>query len=143
MQMKRYKPLVDKLFYLLASITLAIVVLPTVICGISAPKTLFIMLPILLFAVYFLASSLCGYAELRESALFIKYGFIMKREIPYEKIRKVEKERRIISTSTLSIKNALDHVNVKYNSFDVTTLSLKDSDEFLKELNERCSGRLL
>lgn len=143
MQMKRYKPLVDKLFYILASITLAIVVLPTVICGISAPKTLFIMLPILLFAVYFLASSLCGYTELRESALFIKYGFIMKREIPYEKIRKVEKERRIISTSTLSIKNALDHVNVKYNSFDVTTLSLKDSDEFLKELNERCSGRLL
>ena len=142
MPIKRYKPLIDKLFYILASVTLAVVVIPTVICGISAPKTLFIMLPILLFVAYFFISPLFAYVELRESSLFIKYGFIIKREIPYEVIRKIEKERRIISTSILSIKNALDHVNVKYNRFDVTTLSLQDSDEFLNALNERCSGRL-
>ena len=142
MQTKRYKPLIDKLFYILASVTLAVVVIPTVICGISAPKTLFILLPILLFAAYFLISPLFAYVELRESSLFIKYGFIIKREITYEAIRKIEKERQIISTSILSIKNALDHVNVKYNRFDVTTLSLRDSDEFLNALNERCSGRL-
>ena len=142
MQTKRYKPLIDKLFYILASVTLAVVVIPTVICGISEPETLFIMLPILLFVAYFFISPLFAYVELRESSLFIKYGFIIKREIPYEAIRKIEKERRIISTSILSIKNALDHVNVKYNRFDVTTLSLQDSDEFLNALNERCAGRL-
>lgn len=78
-----------------------------------------------------------------KNKIFIKYGLIMKREIPYDKIRGIEKERRIISPSIISIKNALDHVNIKFNTFDVTTLSLKDSDEFIRELNNRCDKRLI
>ena len=143
MQEHRYKPLTDKLFYLLATFTLLITLTPTVICGILAPTTLFITLPILLFTAYFLLSPLFGYVELREASLYIKYGFIVSREIPYEKIRKIETERKIISPSILSIKNALDHINIKYNTFDLTTVSLKKSDEFIMALNEKCEGRLL
>ena len=67
----------------------------------------------------------------------------MKKEIPYDKIRGIEKERKLISPSILSIKNALDHVNIKYNTFDVTTLSLVNSDEFIDNLNKKCNGRLI
>lgn len=138
MDNKKYKPKVDKLFYLVMIPTMIIVLAPVIICGILVPTTLFITVPILLFTTYFLITTLFGYAELRESSLFIKYGFIMSKEIPYDKIRGVEKERSIISTSTLSIKNALDHVNIKYNKFDVTTVSIDDNDDFINELNKRC-----
>ena len=138
MDNKKYKPKVDKLFYLVMIPTMIIVLAPVIICGILVPTTLFITVPILLFTTYFLITTLFGYVELQESSLFIKYGFIMSKEIPYDKIRGVEKERSIISTSTLSIKNALDHVNIKYNKFDVTTVSLDDNDDFIIELNKRC-----
>ena len=138
MENKRYKPKVDKLFYLIMIPTAVVVLAPVIICGILVPTTLFITVPVLLLTTYFLITTLFGYAELRESSLYIKYGFIMSKEIPYDKIRGVEKERSIISTSTLSIKNALDHVNIKYNRFDVTTVSLDDNDDFINELNKRC-----
>ena len=138
MDNKKYKPKVDKLFYLVMIPTMIIVLAPVIICGILVPTTLFITVPILLFTTYFLITTLFGYVELQESSLYIKYGFIMSKEIPYDKIRGVEKERSIISTSTLSIKNALDHVNIKYNKFDVTTVSIDDNDDFINELNKRC-----
>ena len=143
MQSKKYTPLVDKLFYLLSLITLLVVLTPTVVCGILEPSTLFITLPIFIFTAYFFVSPLCGYVELRDGGLYIKYGFIVSRTIPYEKIRRIERERKIISPAILSIKNALDHINIRYNAFDITTVSLKDSDAFLCELNERCDGRLM
>lgn len=143
MKDKRYKPLIDKLFYSIMIPTMVIVILPVILCGIIEPTTLFITSPILLFTAYFFITTLFGYAELRDSGLFIKYGFIMKKEIPYDKIREIEKERAIISPSIVSIKNALDHINIKYNAFDVTTLSLRDSDEFIQELNKKCNGRLI
>lgn len=141
MENKRYKPKVDKLFYFIMIPTMIIVLSPVIICGILAPTTLFITVPVLLLTTYFLITTLFGYAELRESSLYIKYGFIMSKEIPYDKIRGIEKERSVISTSILSIKNALDHVNIKYNKFDVTTISLDDNDGFIRELNERCDNK--
>lgn len=143
MENKRYRPKIDKLFYWLLIPTMIIVILPVILCGIAVPTTLFITVPIFLFTTYFFITTLFGYAELRESTLFIKYGFIMEKEIPYDKIRGIEKERKFISHSVMSIKNALDHINIKYNKFDVTTLSLNDEDEFIQELNSKCGGRLV
>jgi hypothetical protein len=142
MKNKRYKPKVDRLYYLIMIPTMVVVLTPVILCAISAPMTLFLTVPILLFTAYFFITTLFGYAELRESSLYIRYGFIMTKEIPYGKIRGIERERRIISPSILSIKNALDHVNIKYNAFDVTTLSVKKSDEFIDDLNERCGKKL-
>lgn len=138
----RYRPKIDRLFYILSTVTFLIVFVPMLVCGILEPSTLFITVPIFLFTAYFLVSPLFGYVELGSDELFIKYGFIMKREIPYAKIRGIERERSIISHSIMSLKNALEHVNIKYNTFDVTTVSLKDEDDFLAELNARCNGRL-
>ena len=143
METKRYKPMLDKLFYILSAVTLLIVATPTVVCGILAPTTLFIMIPICLFTAYFFVTTLFGYVELRESTVYIRYGFIMKREIPYSKIRKVEKERSLISPSINSIKNSIEHVNIKYNTFDITTVSVKGNDELIRELNERCGGGMV
>ena len=140
---KRYKPLFDKLFYITSVLTFILVVTPTVVCGIHAPSTLFITLPVFLFTAYFFISPLFAYAELGEDALFIKYGLMISHSIPYNKIRAIKSERGMTNHSILSIKNALVHTNIKYNTFDETTLSLKEMDEFLRDLNEKCDRRLL
>jgi hypothetical protein len=143
MEKKRYRPLIDRLFVIIASATLVITLTPTVVCGILAPSTIYITLPILLFTLYFLISPLFGYVELGERSVYIRYGFIMTKEIEYDSIRCIEHERRVISPSVMSVKNALEHVNIKYNKFDVTTVSVKTNRELIAELNARCGGRLI
>lgn len=142
MEVKRFKPLIDKLFW--------IILIPTVILIISATLlslfelgALLIMLGVDIFTLYFLVSSLFGYVELRENSIFIKFGLIMKKEIPYNKIRGITRARKFISDSMLSLKNALDHVNIKYNTFDMVSVSVIENDKFIRELElriekERC-----
>ena len=120
---------------------------PTVLLLIAATIiTCFDIIPLLLmlsvdvFTLYFLVSPLVGYVELRPDTMFIKYGFILKREIPYAKIREIKKERKLYSESMLSLKNAIEHVNIKYNNFDVTTVSVKDNDKFIIDLNARINS---
>ena len=141
MQTKRFKPLLDRLFWCTLLPTEILVLGLTVALGILEPGTLFWMAPVSLFVTYFLLTPLFGYAELRESVLFIRYGFILKREIPYKKIRKIEMKRSIISESMLSLKNALSHVEIRYNSFDVTAVSVKHNEEFMSELLERINAK--
>ena len=120
---------------------------PTVLLLIAATIiTCFDIIPLLLmlsvdvFTLYFLVSPLVGYVELRPDTMFIKYGFILKREIAYKSIRDVKKERKLYSESMLSLKNAIEQVNIKYNSFDVTTVSVTDNDEFIIDLNARINS---
>ena len=89
------------------------------------------------FVLYFFVSPLFGYVELRENSMLIKYGFILKKEIPYSKIRSVTKARKFYSDSMMSLKNSFDHVNIKYNTFDVTCVSVVDNDSFINELSKR------
>ena len=137
MKNERYKPKVDKLFWWLFSITNGVLLAILVPTTIDAPTTLFINLPIFLFTNYFFISSLFGYVELRERELFIKYGFFLKRSIPYAKIRSLQKERKFYTDSILSLKNAMEHVNIKYNSFDVTAVSVTDNDALIVAINEK------
>lgn len=133
---KKYKPLVDKLFWIITIPTAILLIAMTVVAAFE-PVVLLIMIPTDIFTFYFLISPLFGYVELREKTLFIKYGFILKKEIPYEKIRGIVKERSFMSQTMMSLKNAYDHINIKYNKFDVTCVSVVDSDEFAKELESR------
>ena len=142
MKNQRYLPLIDRMFVILVVSILAIVLTPTIICGIEAPSTLFITIPILLFSLYFIVSPLFGYVELGEESLFIRYGFIMTKEITYDSIRCLEIERKVISPSVMSVKNALEHVNIKYNRFDITSVSVRGNRTFTEEINSRCGGRL-
>ena len=137
MNTKRYKPKIDRLFWIIATPSLLVALALTVIPAIFHTGTLFITLPTLLFIAYFLVSPLFGYVELREKELFIKYGFFMRRAIPYTQIRTLEKKKGFYSESMLSLKNAFEHVNVKYNNFDVTTVSVEDNDGFVERLNAR------
>ena len=136
MENKRYKPLVDKLFYIIMIPTVVFLAAVTVISAFE-PLSLLITIPTDVFTLYFLVSPLFGYVELREESLFIKYGFILKREIPYAKIRGTVKERSFIAESMLSLKNSFDHVRIKYNTFDVTIVSVVGNDEFVSELENR------
>ena len=137
METKIYKPKIDRLFWI-TSITALIITLPTVIISaIFEPITLFITAPVLLFVLYFLLTSLFGYIELRERTVFIKFGFILKREIEYTKIRGLVKARKFYSDSMLSLKNAFEHVNIKYNTFDVISVSVEDNDGFIEDVKAR------
>lgn len=136
--MERFKPKTDKLFYITAGITFA------VLLGLTVPVALYPHpLPLLiviftdLFSAYFLLSPLFGYVELREDTVFIKLGFILKREIPYSKIRGTSKERKWHSDSMMSLKNSLEHVNIKYNTFDILSVSVVNNDELIRELNAK------
>ena len=136
MTTKRFKPAIDKLFYIIWIPMAAFMLAVTVISAYSL-GALLIMLSADIFTFYFLVSSLVGFVELREETLFIKFGFIIKREIPYRNIRGLKKERRAYSETMLSLKNAMEHVVIKYNTFDVVTVSVVGNDELIEEVEAR------
>lgn len=138
MNIQRYKPLVDKLFWIISVPTTVLLIGVTLaVCFFPAPLALFITILTDLIVIYFLISPLFGYVELREDSVYIKYGLFLNKEIPYRKIRKIEKERRFYSDSMLSLKNAFDHINIKYNTFDITSVSVVNNDIFIENLNKR------
>ena len=138
--MKRYKPLVDKMYYIILVTSLIPIAALTVVSAFS-PISLIVTLPVDLLVIYFLISPLFGYVELRDDTLYIKYGLIMEKEIPYAKIRGTVKARKFYSDSMVSLKNAMEHVNVRYNSFDIASVSVIDNDGFIRELEARRAAR--
>ena len=136
MNFKRFKPHVDKLFWIILIPSAAIIIAMTAIAAFS-PLALIITVAVDLIVVYFIISPLFGYVELREKSLYIKYGLILKKEIPYERIRGTSKERKFYSDSMVSLKNAFEHVNIKYNTFDIATISVVDNETFIKELEDK------
>lgn len=139
MENKRYKPLIGKMFFIIWIPTLILLITATVM---SAPyiAALLIMLATDIFTVYFLISPLFGYVELREDEVFVKLGFFTTVEIPYNKIRAVVKERKLYADSLISLKNSLDHVNIKYNRFDVLSVSVVDNDELIDMIKTKISN---
>ena len=100
MKNKRFKPMVDKLFWWI-TIPTAMLFLFLILISACEIVALLITLSSMFFTAYFFVSPLFGYVELREKTVFIKFGFFMKREIPYEKIRGIKKERKWYSDSML------------------------------------------
>ena len=141
METKRYKPLIDKMFYIISIPTILLMATLTVICA-MAHITLVSVIFVDILVIYLIVSPLFGYVELRENEVFVKFGLYNSRKIPYDTIRGVKKDRKFYSESMVSLKNAIEHVNIKYNSFDVTTVSVVDNDGFIEELEERCKKDL-
>ena len=48
--------------------------------------------------------------------------------------------RKFYSDSMLSLKTSFEHVNVKNNKFDMISVSVKDNDGVIKDLEERTSN---
>ena len=136
MENKIYKPLFDKMYWIILIATGTLLLISTVLAA-FAPLMLLLMLPLDLFTVYFLVTPLFGYVELRESSLYIRFGLVLKKEIPYENIRGVSKENNSYSASMISLKNSLEHLDVRYNSFDVVTVSVVGNDELMREIEAR------
>ena len=135
MKPEKFKPKIDKLFWIILGIC-AFVLLPlTILPAIFEPIVLLYTIPIDILIAYFIVTPLFGYVELREETLFIKFGFFLKREIPYKNIRGISKENAFYSDSMLSLKNSFEHLNVKYNRFDMVTISVTDNDSFLNKLS--------
>ena len=136
MENKKYRSSFDKIFYI-PWLIVFIVLVPITIISFEELIPGLIMLGTDTFTFYFLFSSLVAYVEFKDEVLFIKFGFFLKKEIPYSKIRDVVKERKFYSVSMMAIKNSLNHLNIKYNKFDIVTVSLKDEEEFIYELKRR------
>ena len=133
---KRFLPLVDRLYWFIWVPTLLILIVGTVLSACSL-IALLILIATDIFTLYFLVSPLFGYVELREKTVYIKFGFIISREIEYTRIRKVETERKFYSESMTSLKCAFEHVNIKYNRFEVVTVSVKNNSALVAELEAR------
>lgn len=138
MNVKRYKPAIDKMFYIIWIPTIILMMAATILCFVEI-IVFIIMIFVDIFTFYFLITSLFGYVELREETIYVKFGFIVKRDIPYNKIREVIKERKVMSTSFLSLKNSLEHIKIKYNKFDEVVVSVVENDELINELEKRIS----
>ena len=136
MEIKRFRPAIGKMFWAICIPTVALLAAATALSVVSLAAFLIILFTDLL-TVYFLITSLFGYVELRENSVFIKFGFVMKKEIPYDKIRGITKERKFYSDSMNSLKNTLEHVNIKYNTFDLVSVSVTDNDALIRELKAR------
>ena len=133
---KRFKPKIGKTFYVIWIPTVLFLSVMTAV-SLVAPLAFVILLLTDALTLYFLLTSLFGYVELRDDAVFVKFGFIAKAEIPYSAIREVTKERKLYADSIMSLKNSLEHVNVKYNRFDVVSVSVTDNDELISEIEKR------
>ena len=126
------------LFYIILIPTVLLLAAVTVVSAFE-PTMLLVTVPVDIVCLYFLISPLFGYVELRESSLFIKFGFFMKREIPYSKIRGTSRARKWYSDSMLSLKNSMEHLNIKYNTFDMISISVCENEDFIKELSQQQS----
>ena len=136
MKTERFLPLVDRTWLYICVPTALLLIAATVI-SLSSVGALILMLAADIFTFYFLLAPLSSYVELRERGLFIQYGLVIKREIPYESIREIKKESKFYSETMLSIKCAREHVLIKYGKFDVTTVSVKNNDIFIEKIKER------
>ncbi len=137
MNTKRYKPYFDKLFLIISLPISVLLIGVTLLSALTNLSSLFFIAPVGIFVLFLLISPLFGYAELRENTLFIKFGLILRKEIPYDKIRDAEIKRSFYSESMLSLKNSFEHIDIKYNRFDVTSVSVITNEEFLSELAKR------
>jgi hypothetical protein len=133
---KIFKPKCDKLFHFIWIFSSALMIPLTIIAAFE-PIALLVTIPVDILIAYFIISPLFGYVELREKSVFIKFGFILSREIPYEKIRGFSKARKFYSDSMLSLKNSFDHVNIKYNTFDMISVSVTDNDLLISDIEAR------
>ena len=136
METKRYKPKFGKITYVIWVPTMLLLLGATVLAAFE-PAALFIMIPTNLFTLYFFITPFVGYVELREHTIFIKFGFVLTKEIEYKSIRTVEMARKFYSDSMVSLKNTLDHVNIKYNRFDVISVSVVENDELITDIKTR------
>ena len=136
MENRRFKPMIGLMFWIIWIPTILLRIVDTVLSAL-APIALCILIATDLFTIYFLVTSLFGYVELREKTVYIKFGFFTSREIPYDKIRDVSRERKIYADSMIALKNSLEHVNIRYNRFDIASVSVVTNDELISELQKR------
>ena len=136
METKRFKPMIDRTYVIIYASVVVLLVALTMMC-LSNVTALLITLAADIFTMYFVVSPFFGYVELGDRSVLIKYGFIIKREIPYGKIRELMLSRSLFSDSMLNLKNSREHVLIKYNTFDVTTVSVKGNDLLISEIISR------
>lgn len=135
---KRFKPKKDKLFYIITiSVNLFLLLVFGIILGLTRKLSSFVILIfVFIFVNYILLSSLFGYVEIKKDVLFIKYGLILRKTIPLEKIKKVELKNKYYSDSFLSLKNSIEHIDITYNTYDKTCVSVVQNSILLEELNK-------
>ncbi len=134
----KFKAKLDIVYIVIYVIVGIVMLAPSIVSLITKDyiTALICLIPFILI-LFMIISMVCGYARLDDDCLFIKYGFVFKRSIPYEKIRSYELQRKFYCESLLSLKNAMEHVEIKYNKFDNTCVSVRDNIVFLEQLHKR------
>ncbi len=134
----KFKPKIDAYFIVPFCIATIILLIPTILGFVfnNIAQGIFTIC-ILLFVDYLLLSPLFGFVQFEEKNLYIKYGLIIKKRIPYDKISTIKIEKKLYSECLLSLKTSVEHMHITYNLYDTTCISLKETDAFLEEVARR------
>ncbi|MED3123077.1 PH domain-containing protein [Bacillus wiedmannii] len=82
-----------------------------------------------------LASFYFSHYNVTESSLVVKYGFILRTEIPFEDIRHITYSGKTLRSE----KWTRQQLEIHYNLFDsVTTFVPKEEEKFISLLKENC-----
>ncbi len=134
----KFKAEIGKYYIISLSVVSILILFPLIISLIILD-----IAAIISFSIFFvimeviLISPIFGYVRLDDDFLYIKYGLILRKHIPYEIIVGLEKEHKLYSESLISLKTSIEHVRIKYNTYDNTTVSVKNMDQFIEEVNQK------
>lgn len=138
MQNQRFKPKFDKLYWLSLSLCAVYMIVMTAISVGSRPMMI-ITGSVNLVLLWVLVAPWFGYVELREDVIWIRFGFFLKREVAYASIKRMQKVRHWYSESMIALKNAMEHVDIRYNACDVVSVSVTDNDALIEAIEQRRS----
>lgn len=136
--MMKFKCKIDHYFIIIIFLTVLLLIVPPLLSFIFGDilAGCCTLIPFLLIFLMFISSA-SGYVLLKDDELYIRYGWILRKSIPYSKIIRLEKKRKWYTESIVALKNSFEHVDIRYNRFDVTCVSVKNNDLFIEELNKR------
>ncbi|MGU3351422.1 PH domain-containing protein [Bacillus sp. M5A3_1b] len=90
---------------------------------------------IMLLNIVNLSSFYFSHYDVTESSLVVKYGFILRTEIPFEDIRHITYSGKTLRSE----KWTRQQLEIHYNLFDsVTTFVPQEEEKFISRLKENC-----
>ena len=136
MPKQRFRPKFDRLYWISFTVCAVYIVVMTAV-SVGSVSMLCFMSAINAILVWVLAAPWFGYVELGEDAVLVKFGFFLKRVVPYADIRKMQKVCHWYSESILALKNAMEHVDIRYGACDVVSVSVTDNDALIAAIERR------
>lgn len=131
-----YKQRIDK-WYIVTIIICEILFLIQPILGIVWNQNSLIYVGLIFFVAIntIMLPPMFGYVRLEENGLFISFGLIHKK-ILYSNIKSAKFYKTWATNNPCSITTSFAHIDIQHSKGKQTTISIKNHEEFLAQLEE-------